>query len=149
MAGTYSVDGKLPHESVLGEQLGCSRTVIREMSRLLTAKGMVNPVRHFGTAVRHHQHWNLLDPDVALLHAKKILGRQPAHIMVQRSMRRDVGRRVSAAAGDGRVVGVSRGNATGVRCVRGVVGGPVSSAELAVVSGSTIRVFGSASIDLR
>ena len=57
-----------PHESVLGEQLGCSRTVIREMSRLLTAKGMVNPVRHFGTAVRHHQHWNLLDPDVALWH---------------------------------------------------------------------------------
>lgn len=68
VAGTYSVDGKLPHESVLGEQLGCSRTVIREMSRLLTAKGMVNPVRHFGTAVRHHQHWNLLDPDVALWH---------------------------------------------------------------------------------
>jgi hypothetical protein len=29
---------------------------------------MVNPVRHFGTAVRHHQHWNILDPDVALWH---------------------------------------------------------------------------------
>ena len=68
VAGTYSIEGKLPHESELGEHLGCSRTVIREMTRLLTAKGMVNPVRHFGTAVRHHQHWNLLDPDVALWH---------------------------------------------------------------------------------
>ena len=68
VAGTYSIEGKLPHESELGERLGCSRTVIREMTRLLTAKGMVNPVRHLGTAVRHHQHWNLLDPDVALWH---------------------------------------------------------------------------------
>lgn len=68
VAGTYSVAGKLPHESELGELLGSSRTVIRETTRLLTAKGMVNPVRHFGTAVRHHQHWNILDPDVALWH---------------------------------------------------------------------------------
>jgi DNA-binding FadR family transcriptional regulator len=68
VAGTYSIDGKLPHETELGGQLGCSRTVIRETTRLLTAKGMVNPVRHFGTAVRHHQNWNLLDPDVAFWH---------------------------------------------------------------------------------
>lgn len=68
VAGTYSIDGKLPHETELGEVLGSSRTVIRETTRLLTAKGMVNPVRHFGTAVRHHQHWNILDPDVALWH---------------------------------------------------------------------------------
>lgn len=68
VAGTYSIDGKLPHETELGDLLGCSRTVIRETTRLLTAKGMVNPVRHFGTAVRHHQHWNLLDPDVAFWH---------------------------------------------------------------------------------
>ena len=68
VAGAYALDGKIPHESVLGEELGCSRTVIRETTRLLTAKGMVNPVRHFGTAVRHHEHWNVLDPDVALWH---------------------------------------------------------------------------------
>lgn len=68
VAGTFLVEGKLPHETELSEQLGSSRTVIREMTRLLTAKGMLRPVRHFGTAVRHHQHWNLLDPDVALWH---------------------------------------------------------------------------------
>lgn len=68
VAGAYAVEGKLPHETELSQQLGSSRTVIREMTRLLTAKGMLRPVRHFGTAIRHHQHWNLLDPDVAFWH---------------------------------------------------------------------------------
>lgn len=68
VSGAYAHEGKLPHETELGEQLGSSRTVIRETTRLLTAKGMVNPVRHFGTAVRYHKHWNVLDPDIALWH---------------------------------------------------------------------------------
>ena len=68
VSGAYTLEGKLPHESELGEQLGSSRTVIRETTRLLTAKGMVNPVRHFGTAVRFHKHWNVLDPDIAFWH---------------------------------------------------------------------------------
>lgn len=68
VAGTYSLEGKLPHETELSDVLGSSRTVIRETTRLLTAKGMVNPVRHYGTAVRHHEHWNILDPDVAFWH---------------------------------------------------------------------------------
>ena len=71
VSGEYAVEGKLPLESDLENQLGSSRTVMRETSRLLTAKGMVRPVRHFGTAVRHHNNWNLLDTDIVYWHTYK------------------------------------------------------------------------------
>lgn len=43
---------KLPSERVLGEMLGVSRTVVREVARLLTAKGLVEVRAGSGTYVR-------------------------------------------------------------------------------------------------
>lgn len=68
VSGEYAIEGKLPLEADLENQLGSSRTVMRETTRLLTSKGMVRPVRHFGTAVRHHNNWNLLDSDIVFWH---------------------------------------------------------------------------------
>jgi DNA-binding FadR family transcriptional regulator len=52
----------IPEE--VGEQLGVSRTVVREALRVLQTKGMLRPRPKIGTRVLPADDWNLLDPDV-------------------------------------------------------------------------------------
>jgi GntR family galactonate operon transcriptional repressor len=45
-------------------ELGASRTVVREVVKVLAAKGLVESRPKTGTRVRPRDSWNLLDPDV-------------------------------------------------------------------------------------
>jgi DNA-binding FadR family transcriptional regulator len=58
----------LPREEELTARLGVSRTVLREATRTLTAKGMVVSRTRVGTRVRPREHWNMLDGDVLRWH---------------------------------------------------------------------------------
>lgn len=54
----------LPEQGELSRQLGVSRTVVREATKVLTAKGLVESRPKRGTVVTPHSTWRLLDPDV-------------------------------------------------------------------------------------
>ncbi len=53
-----------PKEAVLCEQLGVSRTVLRESMKVLADKGMVDMKPRAGTRARPRSEWRLLDPDI-------------------------------------------------------------------------------------
>ena len=54
----------LPTEPELQDQLGVSRTVVRESIRHLASKGLVSVGPKVGTRVRPSTEWNMLDPEV-------------------------------------------------------------------------------------
>jgi len=54
----------LPNESLLGAQLGVSRTVLREAMKVLASKALVTVRPKTGTRVRPREEWNMLDPDI-------------------------------------------------------------------------------------
>jgi DNA-binding FadR family transcriptional regulator len=54
----------LPQEVTLCEELGVSRTVVREAVKVLAAKGMVDSRPKRGTVVRAMAAWSYLDPEV-------------------------------------------------------------------------------------
>lgn len=54
----------LPQEPSLCEELGVSRTVVREAVKVLTAKGLVDSRPKRGTVVRPDRSWNMLDAEV-------------------------------------------------------------------------------------
>ncbi len=64
VAGRYSAGAPIPAEPLLCEQLGVSRTVIREAVKSLIAKGLVSSGPKVGTRVLAPEHWNWFDPDV-------------------------------------------------------------------------------------
>jgi DNA-binding FadR family transcriptional regulator len=53
-----------PNEAELCQQLGVSRTIVREAVKVLTDKGMVEVRPRLGTRARPRSEWNLLDPDI-------------------------------------------------------------------------------------
>ena len=53
-----------PNEADLGQQLGVSRTVLREAMKVLADKGMIEMRPKTGTRARPRSEWRLLDPDV-------------------------------------------------------------------------------------
>ncbi|MGE5646241.1 MAG: FadR/GntR family transcriptional regulator [Acidobacteriota bacterium] len=53
-----------PNEAELCQQLGVSRTVVREAVKVLADKGMVQVRPRSGTRARSRAEWNLLDPDI-------------------------------------------------------------------------------------
>lgn len=53
-----------PREEALSNELGVSRTVVREAIKVLQAKGLVASKPKTGTHVRQQQEWNLLDAQV-------------------------------------------------------------------------------------
>jgi DNA-binding FadR family transcriptional regulator len=64
VAGRYPPGTAIPPEPVLCEQLGVSRTVVREAVKSLIAKGLVTIGPKVGTRVLTPEHWNWFDPDV-------------------------------------------------------------------------------------
>src|SRR4051794_12078970 len=67
--GLEIVSGRLPPGDVVPSTDGvddsqASRTVFREVIKVLTAKGLVESKQRIGTRVRPRRYWNLLDPDV-------------------------------------------------------------------------------------
>lgn len=68
--GVAIVTGRHPPGYVLAgeieaaEQLGVSRSVVREALRTLAAKGLIESRPKAGTRVRERHDWNLLDPDL-------------------------------------------------------------------------------------
>ncbi|MDD3937958.1 FadR/GntR family transcriptional regulator [Rhodoferax sp.] len=70
VAGRYIAGESMPPEPILGEQLGVSRTVIREAVKSLIAKGLVTTGPKVGTRVLPEAHWNWFDPDVIAWQAK-------------------------------------------------------------------------------
>src|SRR5437762_9890658 len=62
--GELEADDPLPTEDELSGELSVSRTVLREATKVLAAKRLVESRPKTGTRVRPRKDWNLLDPDV-------------------------------------------------------------------------------------
>ncbi|MFI5444848.1 FadR/GntR family transcriptional regulator [Polaromonas sp. UC242_47] len=70
VAGRYGVGASIPPEPVLCQQLGVSRTVVREAVKSLIAKGLMTTGPKVGTRVLSEDHWNWFDPDVIIWQSK-------------------------------------------------------------------------------
>ena len=70
VAGRFGAGGSVPAEPLLCEELGVSRTVIRESVKSLVAKGLVQTGPKVGTRVMPSVQWNWFDPDVIAWQAK-------------------------------------------------------------------------------
>jgi DNA-binding FadR family transcriptional regulator len=66
VAGVYPSGSSVPPEPMLCEELGVSRTVVREAVKSLIAKGLVTSGPKVGTKVLPSEQWNWFDPDVIL-----------------------------------------------------------------------------------
>lgn len=62
--GSFPANSLLPTEPELGEQLGVSRTVVREAIKALAAKGIVEPKKRVGTRILPRTRWHTFDPTV-------------------------------------------------------------------------------------
>ena len=70
LAGRYPPGGSIPPEPLLCEELGVSRTVVREAVKSLIAKGLVSSGPKVGTRVLPADQWNWFDPDVIVWQSK-------------------------------------------------------------------------------
>ena len=70
VAGRYQPGASIPPEPLLCEELGVSRTVVREAVKSLIAKGLVSSGPKVGTRVLSADQWNWFDPDVILWQSK-------------------------------------------------------------------------------
>ena len=64
MSGRMKPGQTLPREAEWAEALGVSRTVLREATKVLISKGLVESRPKAGTKVQAEADWNVLDPDV-------------------------------------------------------------------------------------
>ncbi|SAL26443.1 GntR family transcriptional regulator [Caballeronia choica] len=69
-AGKFAPGDILPAEPVLAEQMNVSRITIRETMKSLSAKGMLEVRRRYGTIVLPRSQWQLFDPDVITWRAR-------------------------------------------------------------------------------
>lgn len=70
VAGRYAPGGAIPPEASLCEELGVSRTVVREAIKSLVAKGLVTTGPKVGTSVTAPERWNWFDPAVVAWQSK-------------------------------------------------------------------------------
>jgi DNA-binding FadR family transcriptional regulator len=70
VAGHYPVGSSIPPEPLLCDELGVSRTVVREAVKSLIAKGLVTTGPKVGTRVQPSDAWNWFDPDVIIWQSK-------------------------------------------------------------------------------
>ena len=64
VAGEFEPGSRLPAEAALLADYDVSRPVLREATRVLVAKGLVQSRQRAGATVRPRNEWHLLDPDV-------------------------------------------------------------------------------------
>ncbi len=64
LAGILPPGGKLPQEAEILARFGISRTVLREVFKTLTAKGLIVSKTRVGTSVLDSSHWNYFDADI-------------------------------------------------------------------------------------
>ena len=76
VTGHYPVGSSLPPELMLCEELGVSRTVIREAVKSLIAKGLLVTGPKVGTRVLAEDQWNWFDPDVLAWQSSAGLSRE-------------------------------------------------------------------------
>lgn len=76
VTGRYPVGSSLPPEPVLCDELGVSRTVIREAVKSLIAKGLLVTGPKVGTRVLNEDQWNWFDPDVVAWQSRAGLSRE-------------------------------------------------------------------------
>ncbi|HKB55231.1 MAG TPA: FadR/GntR family transcriptional regulator, partial [Ramlibacter sp.] len=76
VSGRYPAGSSIPPEPKLCEELGVSRTVIRESVKSLVAKGLVSTGPKVGTRVLPEDKWNWFDPDVILWKSRGGLTRE-------------------------------------------------------------------------
>ena len=88
VAGRYGAGGALPPEPLLCEELGVSRTVVRESVKSLVAKGLIQTGPKVGTRVLPSEQWNWFDADVIAWQA--IAGLTPEFIRDLQDLRRVV-----------------------------------------------------------
>ena len=76
VSGRYPQGMSIPPEPTLGEELGVSRTVVREAVKSRVAKGLLVTGPKLGTRVMPEEHWNWFDPDVVSWQSKIGLTRE-------------------------------------------------------------------------
>jgi DNA-binding FadR family transcriptional regulator len=64
VTGEYCPGDTLPTEFELAAQFGVARSVVREATKILSAKGLLVSRQKSGTRLRERSAWNLLDPDL-------------------------------------------------------------------------------------
>ncbi|MBO0931978.1 FadR/GntR family transcriptional regulator [Fibrella aquatilis] len=64
VVGEYPVGEVLPHETLLGAKYGIGRNLLREVYKVLAAKGLITSVRKAGTIVQPVESWDLFDPQL-------------------------------------------------------------------------------------
>ena len=69
-SGKFAPGDILPAEPVLAERMQVSRITIRETMKSLSAKGMLQVRRRYGTIVLPRSQWQLFDPDVITWRAR-------------------------------------------------------------------------------
>jgi DNA-binding FadR family transcriptional regulator len=88
VAGEVKPGDPLPQEWTLCDDLGVSRTVVREAIKSLAAKGLVESRAKRGTIVRDPRNWNYLDVDVLNWQVKA--GVESRHLFFLTELRRTV-----------------------------------------------------------
>ena len=88
VGGRYALGGTLPPEPLLCEELGVSRTVVREAIKSLVAKGLIVTGPKVGTRVLPSEQWNWFDADVIAWQA--IAGLTPEFVRDLQDLRRVV-----------------------------------------------------------
>jgi GntR family galactonate operon transcriptional repressor len=68
LGGRFAPGSILPREDELAAQFGVSRTSIREATKVLSAKGLIETRQRIGVRVRSRDDWRLLDPAVLAWH---------------------------------------------------------------------------------
>jgi DNA-binding FadR family transcriptional regulator len=76
VSGHYAPGASIPPEPQLCEELGVSRTVVREAVKSLIAKGLVSAGPKVGTRVLSEDQWNWFDPDIIAWQAQAGLTRE-------------------------------------------------------------------------
>ncbi|AUH65270.1 FadR/GntR family transcriptional regulator [Paracoccus zhejiangensis] len=107
LSGVFPPGAKLPTETELGEQLGVSRTALRESIRTLAGKGLIESKTRSGTVVLSPAQWNHLDPELlgwreelapdldfarSLTEARQVIEPAAARFAAERATGQDLGR---------------------------------------------------------
>lgn len=100
LAGKHVVGGNLPNEADLLARFQISRTVLREVLKTLSAKGLLAAKARVGTRVTQPVHWNFFDAEV--LSWKVAIGLDDAFRRDMAEIRRLIEPRAAALAAERR-----------------------------------------------